>query len=159
MWPGSEWGDGGEEIPLWSCYQAWSPSLPIPHSLSRLVSQSWLSVSSILGHRVIAVALYWRSVHPERIGSGKDKHGVSLASAPHWQCDLISCMSLNYSVDMAAPSSFEASVPLLNMITALISGGLLAWTICFNQLNKAPSVSKAAVYCWYVCQFEQQKFH
>lgn len=101
----------------------------------------------ILGHRVIAVALYWRSVHPERIGSGKDKHGVSLASAPHWQCDLISCMSLNYSVDMAAPSSFEASVPLLNMITALISGGLLAWTICFNQLNKAPSVSKAAVYC------------
>ena len=76
--------------------------------------------------------------------SRKDRHGVHPASASHWQCDLISYMSLSFLLGVGAqPSqpSFEHSVPLLSIITALMGGGggLLAWAICFNQLNKAPS--------------------
>lgn len=73
--------------------------------------------------------------------SRKDRHGVDPASACHWQCDLISYMSLSFLLSTGAQPSFEGSVPLLSIITALIGGGdgLLAWAICFNQLSKAPS--------------------
>lgn len=50
-------------------------------------------------------------------------------------------------MDLLTQPSFENSVPLLSIVTALINdgGGLLAWAVCFNQLNKALSISRTSV--------------